>query len=276
LNVVEIVPGLEIGSGRELSVLAGPCVVEDRDFMVRMAGKLRSIAERHGVPLIFKSSIDKANRSSVRSPRGPGWAAGLEILADVKARCGLPVLTDIHEPTQAEPAAEVVDVLQIPAFLSRQTDLLLAAAGTGKPVNVKKGQFLSPGDMANVVAKLVEGGTKRILVTERGVSFGYNNLVVDFRALPQMRALGYPVVLDSTHSVQLPGGLGSSSGGQREFVAPLARAAAAVGIDALFVEVHEDPDRAPSDGPNMLTPDSFDRLLGEVLAIRGSLASPSS
>jgi 2-dehydro-3-deoxyphosphooctonate aldolase (KDO 8-P synthase) len=273
---VEVIPGLEIGPGRELAVIAGPCVVEDRDFMLRLAETLGAICERHGVPLIFKASFDKANRSSASSARGPGQESGLEILADVKEASGLPLLTDIHESSQAQAAAEIVDVLQIPAFLSRQTDLLLAAAATGKAVNVKKGQFLSPGDMANVVAKLEQGGSSRILVTERGVSFGYNNLVVDFRSLPQMRALGYPVVFDATHSVQLPGGLGTASGGQREFIAPLARAAAAVGIDALFVEVHPDPDGAPSDGPNMLTPAAFDDLLGDVLAIRGSLASGNS
>jgi 2-dehydro-3-deoxyphosphooctonate aldolase (KDO 8-P synthase) len=275
VRTVEVVPGVEVGPGRPLALIAGPCLVEDREFMLRMAESLRAIAERHGVSLIFKASFDKANRSSGRSARGPGQEAGLEILAGVKEGQGLALLTDIHEVSQAQPVAEVVDVLQIPAFLCRQTDLLRAAAATGRTVNVKKGQFLSPTDMANVVAKLEDGGSRRILLTERGVSFGYHNLVVDFRSLPQLRELGYPVVFDATHSVQLPGGLGTSSGGQREFIPHLARAAAAVGIDALFVEVHENPDAAPSDGPNMLTPDGLDRLLGDVLAVRGSLASRS-
>jgi 2-dehydro-3-deoxyphosphooctonate aldolase (KDO 8-P synthase) len=274
VKAVEVAPGLTIGEGRPLALIAGPCLIEERDFMLRMAESLRGMAERHGVGLIFKSSFDKANRSSIGSARGPGRDAGLEILAEVRESQGLPVVTDIHESAQAEPVAEVVDMLQIPAFLCRQTDLLVAAAATGKAVNVKKGQFLAPPDMANVVAKLEQGGTERILVTERGVTFGYNNLVVDFRSLPQLRGLGYPVVFDATHSVQLPGGLGTSSGGQREYIPFLARAAAAVGIDALFVEVHEDPDSAPSDGPNMLTPDALDRLLGDVLAVRASLPSP--
>jgi 2-dehydro-3-deoxyphosphooctonate aldolase (KDO 8-P synthase) len=275
VKAVEVAPGLTVGEGQPLTLIAGPCVIEERDFMLRMAETLRGIADRHGVGLIFKSSFDKANRSSIGSARGPGPDAGLEILAAVRDSAGVPVVTDIHESVQAQPVAEVVDMLQIPAFLSRQTDLLVAAAATGRAVNVKKGQFMAPPDMANVVAKLEEGGSERILLTERGVSFGYNNLVVDYRSLPQLRALGYPVVFDATHSVQLPGGLGTSSGGQREYIPHLARAAAAVGIDALFVEVHEHPDEAPSDGPNMLTPDALDRLLEDVLAVRASLPSAS-
>jgi 2-dehydro-3-deoxyphosphooctonate aldolase (KDO 8-P synthase) len=259
------------GPGHPLLLIAGPCVVESRDFTLHMAETAQRIAERHGVGFVFKASYDKANRSSGATPRGPGMGEGLAQLAAVKDALGVPVLTDIHESGQAAASAEVADILQIPAFLSRQTDLLVAAAATGRAVNVKKGQFLSPDQMGNAVQKLEGAGCDRILLTERGTTFGYNDLVVDFRGLPQLRAAGYPVVFDATHSVQRPGGLGSASGGQREFVAPLARAAAAVGIDALFVEVHDDPDSAPSDGPNMITPDMLDRLLGEVLAVRRAL-----
>ena len=268
MTAVRITDDVWAGEGRPLLVLAGPCVVEERDFMLRTAETVKGICDRHGVGFVFKSSFDKANRSSGTTGRGPGMEEGLAVLAAVKEQVGVPVVTDIHESWQAEPTAEVADVLQIPAFLSRQTDLLRAAAATGRAVNVKKGQFLSPPEMGNVVAKLEAAGCDRILLTERGTTFGYNDLVVDFRGLPQLRALGYPVVFDATHSVQQPGGLGGASGGQREYVLPLARAAAAVGIDALFVEVHEDPDSAPSDGPNMITPDMFDRLLAEVLAVR--------
>ena len=270
MSAVQIAGTVAAGDGSPLLVLAGPCVVEDRDFMLRIAGEIKAICDRHGVGLVFKSSFDKANRSSGESLRGPGMDEGLSTLAAVKDAVGVPVVTDIHESWQAEPIAEVVDVLQIPAFLCRQTDLLRAAAGTGRTVNVKKGQFLSPPEMGNVVAKLRAAGGDRVLVTERGTTFGYNNLVVDFRGLPQLRALGCPVVFDATHSVQLPGGLGGASGGQREYVPHLARAAAAVGIDALFVEVHDRPESAPSDGPNMITPAMLDRLLTEVLAVRGA------
>jgi 2-dehydro-3-deoxyphosphooctonate aldolase (KDO 8-P synthase) len=273
---VRITDEIVAGHGHPLLVLAGPCVVEERSFMVRMAQTLKDIADRHGVNLVFKSSFDKANRSSGTTPRGPGLDDGLAILAAVKNEVGLPVVTDIHESWQAQPTAAVADVLQIPAFLSRQTDLLNAAGATGLPVNVKKGQFLSPREMANAVKKLEAGGSERILLTERGTTFGYNDLVVDFRGLPQLRALGYPVVFDATHSVQQPGGLGSASGGQREYVPYLARAAAAVGMDGLFVEVHEDPDSAPSDGPNMVTPEQFDRLLAEVVTIRKALAGSAT
>ena len=269
MNAVAVADGVEAGGGR-LLVIAGPCVVESPEFTLRMAGIVKEICAARDVGLVFKASFDKANRSSVASARGPGVDEGLAILALVKSELGLPVVTDIHESRQAPPAAAVCDVLQIPAFLCRQTDLLLAAAATGATVNVKKGQFLSPPEMGNVVRKLEEGGASRILLTERGTSFGYNDLVVDFRGLPQLRALGYPVVFDATHSVQQPGGLGTSSGGQREYVPHLARAAAAVGIDGLFVEVHEDPDNAPSDGPNMLTPEAFESLLDEVLAVRAA------
>ena len=240
--------------------------------MLRIAVTIKRICSSHGVGLVFKSSFDKANRTSGSSYRGPGLEEGLSILEAVKKRTNVPVVTDIHETWQAAPAAGVVDVLQIPAFLSRQTELLQAAAATGRAVNVKKGQFLSPPEMAGAVAKLEAAGCDRILLTERGTTFGYNNLVVDFRALPQLRKLGYPVVFDATHSVQLPGGRGDASGGQREYVAVLARAAAAVGIDGLFVEVHEDPDSAPSDPQNMITPDTLDHLLGEVLAVRSAMS----
>lgn len=268
---VQIRDEIWVGDGHPLLVIAGPCVIEGRDFMLRTAETIKGICDRHGTSLLFKSSFDKANRTSGASRRGPGMEEGLAILAAVKEHVGLPVITDIHESWQAEPAAEVADVLQIPAFLCRQTDLLCAAAATGRTVNVKKGQFLSPSEMGNVVAKLEAAGCDRILLTERGTTFGYNDLVVDFRGLPQLRALGYPVVFDATHSVQQPGGLGDASGGQREYVPHLARAAVAVGVDALFVEVHDDPDAAPSDGPNMITPDTFDRLLAGVVVIRSAL-----
>jgi 2-dehydro-3-deoxyphosphooctonate aldolase (KDO 8-P synthase) len=268
MSDVQIAGDVWAGEGYPLLLVAGPCLVEERDFMVGLADTIQQICERHGVGLLFKSSFDKANRTSGESARGPGMEEGLATLAAVKEAAGVPVITDIHESWQAKPTAEVADVLQIPAFLSRQTDLLTAAATTGRAVNVKKGQFLSPPEMGQVVAKLEAAGCDRILLTERGTTFGYNNLIVDFRGLPQLRALGYPVVFDATHSVQLPGGLGGASGGQREYVPYLARAAAAVGIDALFVEVHPDPDSAPSDGPNMITPELLDRLLTEVLAVR--------
>ncbi|MGH3079750.1 MAG: 3-deoxy-8-phosphooctulonate synthase [Gaiellaceae bacterium] len=269
---VRISDSVSVGDGHPLLLIAGPCVVEGRDFMLRIAETIRAIADRHRVGFVFKSSFDKANRSSGQSARGPGMEEGLATLARLKEALEVPVITDIHESWQAEPTAAVADVIQIPAFLSRQTDLLTAAAGTRRAVNVKKGQFLSPPEMANVVRKLEAAGCERILLTERGTSFGYNDLVVDFRGLPQLRGFGYPVVFDVTHSVQQPGGLGSASGGLREFVPHLARAAAAVGIDALFVEAHEDPDSAPSDGPNMITPDMLDRLLGDVIAVRDALA----
>jgi 2-dehydro-3-deoxyphosphooctonate aldolase (KDO 8-P synthase) len=270
MKTVRIADEVAAGPGEPLLVLAGPCVVEGRDFTLGVAETVRGICERHGVGFVFKASFDKANRSSGDTARGPGMDEGLATLAAVKDALGVPVVTDIHESWQAAPTASVADVLQIPAFLSRQTDLLVAAAQTGRVVNVKKGQFLSPPEMGNVVAKLEGAGSDRILLTERGTTFGYNNLVVDFRGLPQLASFGYPVVFDATHSVQLPGGLGGASGGQREYVSHLARAAAAVGIDGLFVEVHPDPDNAPSDGPNQITPDAFDRLLTDVLAIRAT------
>jgi len=258
--------------GGQIVMIAGPCVIEGEDFTLRHARKVAEVAQKHGVAAVFKSSFDKANRTSGKSFRGPGLAEGLRILARVKQEVGLPVLTDVHQPDQCAPAAEVVDVLQIPAFLCRQTDLLIAAGQTGRSVNVKKGQFLAPEDMKNVVDKLREAGCERILVTERGASFGYHDLVVDMRSLLAMRAFA-PVCFDATHSVQRPGAQGNASGGDRALAPALARAAAAVGIDALFCEVHEDPDRALSDGPNSLTFPAWDALVGEVLKIRRALGA---
>jgi len=267
----KITENVVVGDGQPLLLIGGPCVVESEEFTVRMAEEIARVCERLKVSFVFKSSFDKANRTSINSFRGSSMEEGLRILRRVKERVGVPVLTDIHESYQAEPVAEVADVLQIPAFLCRQTDLLTAAARTGRCVNVKKGQFVAPWEMRHVVAKLEAGGARGILLTERGSSFGYNTLVVDFRALPQMRALGHPVVFDATHSVQMPGGAGDKSGGQREFVPHLARAAAAVGCDAVFMEIHEDPDNAPSDGPNMLPLSQLDATLRQVLAVRAAI-----
>ncbi len=255
-----------IGNDRPLALIAGPCAMESRAHALEMAQALVEIAGAIGMPLIYKSSFDKANRTSHNAPRGIGMSAALEIFAEVKERFGCPVITDVHEADQCQPVADVVDVLQIPAFLCRQTDLLLAAANTGAAINVKKGQFLAPWDMANVAAKLKSTGNERILLTERGASFGYNTLVSDMRALPILAATGCPVVFDATHSVQQPGGQGTSSGGQREFVAVLARAAVAVGVAAVFIETHEEPDRAPSDGPNMVPLKELPALLGQLQA----------
>jgi 2-dehydro-3-deoxyphosphooctonate aldolase (KDO 8-P synthase) len=268
------IPGVfSVGDDCPLAVIAGPCVLEDHDLSVEVANECKRICEGLGLSYVFKASFDKANRTSVHAHRGHTIDRGLELLGRLRDEVGVPVLTDVHEPAQATRAAEVVDLLQIPAFLCRQTDLLLAAAATGRPVNVKKGQFLAPWDMKHVVGKLQAGGATSILLTERGTSFGYNTLVVDFRSLPQLRALGHPVVFDATHSVQAPGGLGGSSGGQREFVPHLARAAAAVGIDALFLEVHPDPDNAPSDGPNMVRLAALEQLLAEVATVRDAQAA---
>ena len=259
-----------------LTLIAGPCVIESRELALDVADRVKAITDRLGITYVFKASFDKANRSSGGSFRGPGVAGGLAVLAEVKERLGLPVLTDIHESQQAAPVAEVADVLQIPAFLCRQTDLLLAAAaavrGSDKVINVKKGQFLAPWDMAQVVTKLRDAGAERIWLTERGSSFGYNTLVVDFRSLPQLQGLDCPVIFDATHSVQQPGGRGTSSGGQREFVAPLARAAVAVGVDGLFMEVHPDPEQALSDGPNMVPLHRLEPLLEQLMAIRSAVA----
>ena len=271
------VAGLTIGGGAPLVLIGGPCAIEDERHALMMAERLQRITSDAKVPFIYKSSYDKANRSSVHSYRGPGLKEGLRILARVKETTGLPVLSDVHEIVEVEPAAEVLDVLQVPAFLCRQTDLLLTCGRTRRPVNVKKGQFLAPRDMGNVVTKIRSTGNESILLTERGTSFGYNNLVVDFRGLPIMRGFGYPVVFDATHSVQLPGGAGDRSGGERQYVQALARAAVSVGVDALFMEIHEDPDRTMadgrplSDGPNMLRLDDLPRLLNEIAAIVSGL-----
>ena len=258
---------ITIGAGCPLALIGGPCAIESEPFMLDVATRLRDIAAKAGVPFIFKSSYDKANRTSIRSYRGPGLREGLEILRKIKDTVGVPVLSDVHEVEEVELAAEVLDVLQIPAFLCRQTDLVVAAASTGKPVNVKKGQFLAPWDTQNIVEKVRSIGNEQVLLTERGASFGYNNLVADMRSLVVMRSYGVPVVFDATHSVQLPGGAGTASGGQREFVPYLARAAVATGCDALFMEIHPDPDQAPSDGPNMLRLEDLPTLLAQVMQI---------
>jgi 2-dehydro-3-deoxyphosphooctonate aldolase (KDO 8-P synthase) len=259
--------GITIANDLPLVLIAGPCAIESRAHALETASALAEMGVKAGVGLIYKSSFDKANRTSIDGARGIGMADGLDILADVRARTGLPVLTDVHAPEQCAPTAAAVDLLQIPAFLCRQTDLLLAAAATGRPVNVKKGQFLAPWDMANVVEKFDRSGNPNVLVCERGASFGYNTLVSDMRALPILARTGCPVVFDATHSVQQPGGQGRSSGGQREFVPVLARAAVAVGVAALFVETHRDPDRAPSDGPNMIPLADLPALLDRLVAI---------
>jgi 2-dehydro-3-deoxyphosphooctonate aldolase (KDO 8-P synthase) len=246
------VGAIAIGNDRPFTLIAGPCQIESRAHALEVAAALRELSDVAGVPVIYKSSFDKANRTSVATQRGIGLGDGLAILADVREVTGLPVLTDVHAPEQCAIAAQAVDVLQIPAFLCRQTDLLLAAGQTGRPINVKKGQFLAPWDMANVAAKIASTGNENILLCERGASFGYNTLVTDFRSLPIMARTGYPVVFDATHSVQQPGGQGTTSGGQREFAPVLARAAVAVGVAAVFIETHPDPDHAPSDGPNMI------------------------
>ena len=258
---------VRFGNALPLVLIAGPCVMESRDHAMETASALKEMAEAVGIGIVYKSSFDKANRTSVASARGIGVAKALEIFAEVKERLGLPVTTDVHEAEQCRPVAEVVDVLQIPAFLCRQTDLLLAAAATGRVVNVKKGQFLAPWDMRNVVAKITGAGNPNVLVTERGVSFGYNTLVSDMRALPIMaETTGAPVVFDATHSVQQPGGRGETSGGERRFVPVLARAAVAVGVAGIFIETHRDPDSAPSDGPNMVPLRELPRLLEELVA----------
>ena len=252
---------VRIGGGLPFAVIAGPCVIESKESALRHAAALKEKADRAGVPYIFKSSYDKANRSSLNSFRGPGLEKGLEILAEVKARIGVPILTDVHEIEQVPAVKAVADILQIPAFLCRQTDFVLAVANSGRVVNVKKGQFLAPWDMRNVLDKILSTGNDQVLLTERGVSFGYNHLISDMRSLVVMRELGYPVVFDATHSLQLPGGLGSASGGERKYIPALARAAVAAGVDALFLEVHEDPEHALSDGPNSLPLSDFESLL---------------
>ncbi len=259
------------GRGEKLLLIAGPCVIESLELTLSIAHRLSEITDRRPVQLVFKASFDKANRTSAEAFRGHGLEQGLDVLERVKQATGLPVTTDIHESQQAAPVAEVCELLQIPAFLCRQTDLLLAAAATGRAVNVKKAQFLAPADMRHVVTKLSAGGCENILLCERGTFFGYGRLVNDMRAIPQMRALGVPVIFDATHSVQEPGGLGSATGGNREMVEPLARAAAAIGIDGLFCETHPDPDKSPSDGPNMVPLDKFEKFLDRVLAVRAAV-----
>ncbi len=257
----------------KFKLLAGPCVIESEEMVMRIAEQLKAIAEKKDVDFYFKASFDKANRTSITSFRGPGLEEGLRILQKVKDTYGVKIVTDIHEPYQAEKVAEVADILQIPAFLCRQTDLLVAAAKTGKLVNVKKAQFLAPWDMKNVVAKLEEAGNSNIMLCERGTSFGYNTLVVDMSGLVEMKKFGYPVIFDATHSVQKPGGKGNSTGGNREYVRYLARAAAATGIDGLFAEVHPDPDNALSDGPNMVKLSEFENVLDEILSVHNLVKS---
>ncbi len=258
---------LTVGGGKGLFLLAGPCVIEDPDRTLMIGKRVKEICQRVGVPYVFKASFDKANRSSFNSFRGPGLEEGLKILSHIKKELDVPVVSDIHSIEQIEPAAEVLDILQIPAFLCRQTDLVYGAAKTGKCVSVKKGQFMAPLDMKNVLNKMLETGNENLMLTERGFSFGYNNLVVDMRTFPIMRSFGYPVVFDATHSVQLPGGAGTASSGQREFVANLARAAVASGVDGLFMEVHDNPEEALSDGPNMLYIEQLEALLTDLVAI---------
>lgn len=269
--VKAVVGGHAVGDGEPLLLIAGPCVMEDEGHALAHARRVKALAAKHGLPVVFKASFDKANRSSGASYRGPGLEVGLRAFEAVKKETGLPCLTDVHEVWQAEPAGRVVDVLQVPAFLCRQTDLVIACARAGKAVNVKKGQFLAPREMRHAVAKCHEGGNRNVFLTERGSTFGYGNLVVDMRSFVQMRALGVPVCMDATHSVQMPGSGGDTTAGDRQFVAPLARAAAAVGIDALFLEIHEDPAKARSDGPNSLDFDMADRVIAEVLAVRRAL-----
>lgn len=269
-RVVSVGP-YQCGLGQKLLLIAGPCVIESEELTLTIATQLQKITRRLPVQLVFKASFDKANRTSLSSFRGGGLESGLAVLAKVKAETGLPITTDVHLPEQAAPAAEVCEVLQIPAFLCRQTDLLVAAAQTGRAVNVKKGQFVAPWDMKHVVAKLEAAGSENILLTERGTFFGYGRLVNDMRAIPEMQSLGVPVVFDATHSVQEPGGLGAATGGNRAMIEPLARAAAAIGVDGLFFETHPDPDKSPSDGPNMVPLDQFPAMLDRLLRIRDAV-----
>ena len=260
-DVILNISDLRISNNLPFTLIAGPCVIESKNHALEMAKKLTSIANKLGIQFIYKSSFDKANRTSINSKRGPGLEKAIEIFNEIKSSIGCPIITDVHEINQVSVISEVVDIIQIPAFLCRQTDLLIEAAKTNKAVMIKKGQFLAPWDMKNVVEKIIEFGSGGILVCERGVSFGYNTLVSDFRSLPILKSFGYPVVFDATHSVQQPGGLGSKSGGQREFVPVLAKAAVSIGVAALFMEIHQDPDNAPSDGPNMLHLDDLEKLL---------------
>ena len=264
---VTISEKIKVGPGNPLVLIGGPCVIESEEVIRETVAGLKEITSRLGIPYVFKASFDKANRTSLSSYRGPGLADGLDLLGRIKEEFDVPVISDIHEPNQAAEAAKVLDIIQIPAFLCRQTDLLVAAAKTGKPLSIKKGQFLSPWDMENAVAKVRDSGNDRIMLTERGIMYGYNNLVVDMRALPVMRGLGCPVIYDATHSVQLPGGAGGSSGGQREFIPPLTRAAVAAGIDGLFMEIHPNPDKALCDGPNSMPLGEVEELLRKLIKI---------
>lgn len=261
------IDGITVGGDNPLVIIAGPCVIEGEDFTISLAWRLKEISQTIGTPLIFKASYDKANRTSISSARGPGLTEGLRILQRVREEVALPVLSDVHRVSEVARAAEVLDVIQIPAFLCRQTDLLVEAGKAGRPVNVKKGQFLAPWDMAHVVEKITSTGNEQILLTERGTSFGYNNLVSDMKSLPVMRGLGYPVIYDATHSVQLPGGVGKASGGNREFVPFLARAAVGAGVDGVFLEVHPNPEQALSDGANSLGFNALPSLLKQLIAI---------
>jgi 2-dehydro-3-deoxyphosphooctonate aldolase (KDO 8-P synthase) len=261
----------KLGGNNPLYIIAGPCVIESEDIAFYTAERLKVICSQVGLSLLFKSSYDKANRTSLYSFRGPGLEKGLQIFSDVRSRFGIPVISDVHSIDEVKPASEVLDALQIPAFLCRQTDLILSASNTGKPVNIKKGQFLAPWDIKNIIDKFISTGNRSLFITERGASFGYNNLVVDFRGLAIMRAFGYPVIFDVTHSLQLPGGLGSSSGGQKEFAEPLARAAVAAGVDGLFMEVHPDPDKALCDGPNMIPIDAVPDFLRVMKQIHNAV-----
>jgi 2-dehydro-3-deoxyphosphooctonate aldolase (KDO 8-P synthase) len=265
------VDDIEIGQASPLVLISGPCVIEDYDTTFEIASYLKELARQLDIPLIFKASYDKANRTSINSYRGPGLIDGLKILENIKKELGLKILSDVHSINEVSRAADILDIIQIPAFLCRQTDFILEVSRTGKPINIKKAQFLAPWDIANVVEKVISTGNKQIMITERGTMFGYNNLVVDFRGLKIMQDTGWPVIFDATHSVQLPGGAGTSSGGQREFVPVLARAAVAAGVDGIFLEVHTDPDRALCDGPNSLKIDSLKGLLLQLKAIRNAL-----
>jgi len=265
-----------LGDNNPLFIIAGPCVIESEDVVFHTAQKLKDICSNLGLPLLFKSSYDKANRTSISSFRGPGMEKGLRVLMDVKSKFHVPVISDIHSVEEVKPASEVLDVIQIPAFLCRQTDLLLAVSNTGKPVNVKKGQFLAPWDVKNIIDKFISTGNRDLFITERGTSFGYNNLVVDFRSIPIIRSFGYPIIFDVTHSLQLPGGMGKASSGQREFAEPLAKAAVAVGVDGLFMEVHPEPEKALCDGPNMIKLHEVENLLKTVRAIDELSKSPST
>jgi 2-dehydro-3-deoxyphosphooctonate aldolase (KDO 8-P synthase) len=267
MDIVKIKDYFEVGPGRPFLLIAGPCALESEEMAMEVATTMKEVCARIGMSYVFKASFDKANRTALDSFRGPGLDKGLEIMARVRESVGVPVISDVHETSHVKPAAEVLDIIQIPAFLSRQTDLLIAAAETGKPISLKKGQFLSPWDMKHAVSKIKHTGNRNLLLTERGAMLGYNNLVVDMRSFPVMRSMGCPVIYDATHSVQLPGGAGASSGGQREFIPPLTRAAVAAGVDGIFMEVHPDPDNAFCDGPNSWPLDEIEGLLKCVLTI---------